>query len=60
MHNGNIFIHSSPSGVVLKKIEQIKEYLLSPGTCKCGLPCPLYPDRFFEFSVKVCHIYRKY
>lgn len=43
----------SPSGAVLNKIEQIKEYLLSHGTCKCGLPCPLRPDCFFEFNPHV-------
>lgn len=46
----------SPSGAVLNKIEQIKEYLLRHGTCKCGLPCPLRPDFFFEFNPQVISI----
>lgn len=43
----------SPSGTALRKIEQIKDYLLRHGTCKCGLPCPLRPDYFFEFNPQV-------
>ncbi|XP_031617733.1 homeobox protein 5 isoform X2 [Contarinia nasturtii] len=46
-------IYFSPSGAALRKIEQIKDYLLQHGTCKCGLPCPLRPDYFFEFNPQV-------
>lgn len=45
--------HYSPSGAALRKIEQIKDYLLSDGTCKCGLPCPFRPEHFFEFNPQV-------
>uniref|UniRef100_A0A1B0GJR9 MBD domain-containing protein n=2 Tax=Lutzomyia longipalpis TaxID=7200 RepID=A0A1B0GJR9_LUTLO len=46
----------SPSGETLKSLEQVKEYLLRPGTCKCGLPCPLRPDLYFNFDPKSqCH-----
>ncbi len=31
----------SPSGSVLSGLEQVKSYLLTDGTCKCGLECPL-------------------
>lgn len=31
----------SPSGSVLSNLEQVKTYLLTDGTCKCGLECPL-------------------
>lgn len=31
----------SPSGSVLSSLEQVKTYLLTDGTCKCGLECPL-------------------
>lgn len=50
----------SPSGAALHKIEEIKDYLLSAGTCKCGLPCPLQPEYLFEFNPQVSssfHIY---
>ncbi|XP_059610752.1 uncharacterized protein LOC132257740 [Phlebotomus argentipes] len=50
-------IYVSPSGEALKSIEQVKEYLLRPGTCKCGLPCPLRPDLYFNFDPKSqCHL----
>lgn len=45
--------YCSPSGAALRNLVQIKEYLLSAGTCKCGLPCPLRPDYFFEFNSQV-------
>ncbi|XP_030553926.1 flocculation protein FLO11 isoform X3 [Drosophila novamexicana] len=32
---------------------QIKDYLLTQGTCKCGLPCPLRPEYFFDFNAQV-------
>ncbi|XP_058442743.1 MATH and LRR domain-containing protein PFE0570w isoform X2 [Malaya genurostris] len=46
-------IYISPSGVPLRNYNQVKEYLLSGGTCKCGLPCPFRPDVFFEFNSQV-------
>ncbi|KAG7259032.1 hypothetical protein CRUP_026179 [Coryphaenoides rupestris] len=30
-----------PSGSVLASYDQVKAYLLTDGTCKCGLECPL-------------------
>ncbi|GAB0088316.1 hypothetical protein DMENIID0001_027180 [Sergentomyia squamirostris] len=54
--NGEI-IYVSPSGEALKSLEQVKEYLLRSGTCKCGLPCPLRPDLYFNFDPKTqCHL----
>ncbi|XP_037029921.1 methyl-CpG-binding domain protein 5 isoform X2 [Bradysia coprophila] len=55
VNNGEI-IYISPSGAVLRNLGQIKEYLLSAGTCKCGLPCPLRPDYFFEFNSQVPNV----
>lgn len=46
------FIHS-PSGIELKSKEDIKEYLLKEGTCKCGLECPLDIDSVFDFDMNV-------
>lgn len=31
----------SPSGTALSSLDEVKTYLLSDGTCKCGLECPL-------------------
>lgn len=36
-----LFSVCSPSGSVLSSLEQVKTYLLTDGTCKCGLECPL-------------------
>lgn len=49
----SFFPFCSPTGVSLKTHTQIKQYLLTPGTCKCGLPCPLRPEYFFEFNSQV-------
>lgn len=38
---------------MLTSVEQVREYLLTPGTCKCGLDCPLRPDAAFNFDPKV-------
>nr|XP_022919530.1 methyl-CpG-binding domain protein 5-like isoform X2 [Onthophagus taurus] len=50
--NGTI-IYISPSNTALSSLEQVKEYLLTPGTCKCGLECPLKSDSVFNFDPKV-------
>ncbi|MEQ2194065.1 hypothetical protein XENOCAPTIV_022373 [Xenoophorus captivus] len=31
----------SPSGTTLSTLDEVKSYLLTDGTCKCGLECPL-------------------
>uniref|UniRef100_A0A8C5GJP9 Methyl-CpG binding domain protein 5 n=1 Tax=Gouania willdenowi TaxID=441366 RepID=A0A8C5GJP9_GOUWI len=41
---------SSPSGSVLSSLEQVKSYLLTDGTCKCGLECPLILHKVFNFD----------
>uniref|UniRef100_A0A3B4BIB3 MBD domain-containing protein n=1 Tax=Periophthalmus magnuspinnatus TaxID=409849 RepID=A0A3B4BIB3_9GOBI len=40
----------SPSGSVLTSLEQVKTYLLTDGTCKCGLECPLILHKVFNFD----------
>lgn len=52
LNNGNI-IYISPSNTALTSPEQIKEYLLSSGTCKCGLECHFKYDNVFNFDPKV-------
>lgn len=44
---------SSPSGIQLKSKEEIKDYLLTEGTCKCGLDCPVQIENAFDFDHKV-------
>merc|ERR1712045_725218 len=43
--------YMSPSGIELKSKEEIKEYLLKEGTCKCGLECPLDLELVFDFDI---------
>ncbi|XP_010878244.2 methyl-CpG-binding domain protein 5 [Esox lucius] len=47
-HSGVVYI--SPSGSVLACLEQVKSYLLTDGTCKCGLECPLIIQKIFNFD----------
>ncbi|KAJ1527673.1 hypothetical protein ONE63_007633 [Megalurothrips usitatus] len=43
----------SPSSTVLTSLDQVREYLLTLGTCKCGLDCPFRPESVFNFDPKV-------
>ncbi|XP_059560517.1 methyl-CpG-binding domain protein 5 isoform X1 [Myotis daubentonii] len=47
-HNGVLYV--SPSGSLLSCLEQVKTYLLTDGTCKCGLECPLILPKVFNFD----------
>lgn len=49
----SLLFHCSPPGNVLRTIGDIKDYLLTAGTCKCGLPCPFRPELFFNFDSQV-------
>ncbi|XP_028855285.1 methyl-CpG-binding domain protein 6 [Denticeps clupeoides] len=40
----------SPSGTVLSSVEEVRAYLLSDSTCKCGLECPLVVHKVFNFD----------
>ncbi|RZF43497.1 hypothetical protein LSTR_LSTR005233 [Laodelphax striatellus] len=44
---------SNPSNTALRSLEQVKTYLQTQGTCKCGLECPLNCDIVFNFDPKV-------
>ncbi|KAM3967396.1 LOW QUALITY PROTEIN: uncharacterized protein ACR2FA_011741 [Aphomia sociella] len=46
-------IYISPSGTALSTLPQLRDYLQTTGTCKCGLPCPLRPETAFSFDPKV-------
>ncbi|CAG9765281.1 unnamed protein product [Ceutorhynchus assimilis] len=52
LNNGSI-IYISPSNTALSSLEQVKEYLLTSGTCKCGLECHFKYDTVFNFDPKV-------
>ncbi|KAK5650489.1 hypothetical protein RI129_001518 [Pyrocoelia pectoralis] len=51
--NNGVVIYVSPNNTALSSLDQVKEYLLTPGTCKCGLECPLKYDSVFNFDPKV-------
>uniref|UniRef100_A0A4W4H7I6 MBD domain-containing protein n=1 Tax=Electrophorus electricus TaxID=8005 RepID=A0A4W4H7I6_ELEEL len=40
----------SPSGTVLCSVEEVRGYLLTDSTCKCGLECPLVLHKVFNFD----------
>uniref|UniRef100_UPI003AAE9856 uncharacterized protein mbd6 n=1 Tax=Centroberyx gerrardi TaxID=166262 RepID=UPI003AAE9856 len=46
-------IYVSPSGTALSSLDEVKTYLLTDGTCKCGLECPLVIHKVFNFAVGV-------
>ncbi|XP_052456384.1 methyl-CpG-binding domain protein 6 isoform X3 [Carassius gibelio] len=42
--------YTSPSGTVLRSVDEVRVYLRTDGTCKCGLECPLVPNKVFNFD----------
>ena len=44
------FICDSPSNICLRSQDEVRQYLLKEGTCKCGLQCPLVVDKTFVFD----------
>ncbi|CAL9702398.1 unnamed protein product [Knipowitschia caucasica] len=50
---GGRVVYVSPSGASLSSLEEVKAYLLTDGTCKCGLECPLVLHKVFSFAVEV-------
>ena len=50
---GENIVYFSPSGIQLKTGHEIKEYLMTEGTCKCGLECPVTVENVFDFDQKV-------
>nr|XP_020493806.1 proline-rich protein 36-like [Labrus bergylta]XP_029133931.1 proline-rich protein 36-like [Labrus bergylta]XP_029133932.1 proline-rich protein 36-like [Labrus bergylta] len=51
--DGGQVIYVSPSGTALASLDEVKTYLLTDGTCKCGLECPLIIHKVFNFTVGV-------
>lgn len=46
-------VYITPSKSELKSKEDVFVYLTSPGTCKCGLKCPLHLDSLFSFDLSI-------
>ncbi|XP_044142840.1 methyl-CpG-binding domain protein 6 [Bufo gargarizans] len=43
-------VYISPSGTILTSMDQLRTYLVTDGTCKCGLECPLNIYKVFNFD----------
>ncbi|KAG9491582.1 hypothetical protein GDO78_000214 [Eleutherodactylus coqui] len=43
-------LYVSPSGTILTSMDQLRTYLVTDGTCKCGLECPLNIYKVFNFD----------
>ncbi|XP_073519411.1 methyl-CpG-binding domain protein 6 isoform X3 [Phyllobates terribilis] len=43
-------VYVSPSGTILTSVDQLRSYLVTDGTCKCGLECPLNIYKVFNFD----------
>ncbi|KAI4503290.1 hypothetical protein M0802_001512 [Mischocyttarus mexicanus] len=48
-----IDLFGSPTSTALGSLDQLKEYLTTPGTCKCGLDCPFRAEQVFNFDPKM-------
>lgn len=44
----------SPSGTALSSLDEVKTYLLTDGTCKCGLECPLIIQKVKPSDTSLC------
>ncbi|XP_067928612.1 uncharacterized protein [Watersipora subatra] len=53
VNSSGVIKYYSPSGEILSSIEQVKDYLLSEETCKCGLECPFHVEKVFNFDPAV-------
>ncbi|CAJ1085590.1 proline-rich protein 36 [Xyrichtys novacula] len=51
--DGGHVVYVSPSGTALASLDEVRTYLLTDGTCKCGLECPLIIHKVFNFTVGV-------
>ncbi|WAR04663.1 MBD5-like protein [Mya arenaria] len=49
----NTVVYYSPTSERLMCKDSVRQYLLSDGTCKCGLQCPLHMDAVFNFRADV-------
>jgi len=51
--NSQSVVYTNPVGTQFKSIEEIRAYLLTDNTCKCGLECPLNVNKTFNFDSSV-------
>lgn len=51
--DNNQIVYISPNNQVISSMEQLTNYLLMSGTCKCNLSCPFFLDELFNFDPRV-------
>lgn len=49
----DIFCFLSPNNSRLRSLDHVIEYLKTEGTCKCGLECPLFVQKVFNFDARI-------
>ena len=47
------FFLFSPNNSRLRSLDHVIEYLTTEGTCKCGLECPLFAQKVFNFDARI-------
>lgn len=52
LENGSI-LYISPNNSRLRSLDHVIEYLKTEGTCKCGLDCPLFVQKVFNFDARI-------
>ncbi|XP_067020394.1 uncharacterized protein [Acropora muricata] len=52
LENGSI-LYISPNNSRLRSLDHVIEYLTTEGTCKCGLECPLFAQKVFNFDARI-------
>lgn len=50
--NGSV-VYATPSNCLLWSMNDVRVYLMSDGTCKCGIECPLVLKKAFNFDPSV-------
>ncbi|XP_045210139.2 uncharacterized protein LOC123561679 [Mercenaria mercenaria] len=53
---GDSIVYYSPTCTRLTSAESVRQYLVTDGTCKCGLDCPFHIEKVFNFSSEVISI----
>ena len=49
----NDFYFFSPNKSRLRSMEDVRSYMMSATTCKCGLECPFQLEKVFSFSPNI-------
>lgn len=52
LENGAI-LYISPNNSRLRSLDHVIEYLKTEGTCKCGLECPFFIHKVFNFDARI-------